>query len=403
MDYETLDLLGSPFRIVDTYVYYDGPKAFALQSTTMPDLYYVVTTVDEEDDGNIVALAVAVSGERFRAIRSGLVTFREAFSEARSQSLNTITWHWNDDDEPEARIAPIEARFLTDSWLPTVGQRLQLQTDTIQAFEPSELVALSDAQNRTIFALEIGAAGVTRTEIPLRLSGELQLYFGGGVEGTLKQIARKAKSKAARDITPLAIGNRAASYVFLMAIDSASMLEPTELTGAALERWGELIGAMGATQLDQFLNLLRGLPSPVRNNFRKLLKALTSIDSGVSLSSVLAFTQQLRVSTASASQVRAAVAAIDGAKPKVRHVTVQRGLLTGHVLHTRAFVLIDLADGFTYRGHMDSEASTQANGFPVGDASYVAGVVRVETAFAAEDEATGTNYFLETIDRVDES
>jgi hypothetical protein len=404
MDYESLDLLGAPFQIVDTYVYYEGPKAFAMRSMTMPDLYYVVTTVDERDNGDLVALAAAVDGERYRAIRSGLVTFREAFTEAHSRALSVVTWHWSDEEiDARSSIDSISASDLTDSWLPIVGRRLQLQTDTIQAFDPQELLGMSDAQNRTIFAVEIAAAGVTRTELPLRVSGEVQVFLGGGIEGTLKQIARKAKSTIAREIMPLAIGNRAASYVFLMAIDSASMLEPVEFTGEALGRWDDLIGAMGSTETDRFLELLKAFPPPVRNNFRRLLKVLTSIDSGVSMSSVLAFTQTLRVSTASASQVRTAVAAIEGAKPKVRYVTIQRGILTGHVLHTRAFVLIDLADAFTYRGHMESDASIQANGFPVGDASYVTGVIRVETAFASEDEATGTNYFLESIERIEQS
>lgn len=405
MDFESLDLPGAPFRIAETYVYYEGPKTLALRSISMPDLYYFVMTVDEEDDGTIVALAAAASGDRFRAVRSGLVTFRQAFTEASHRALHMILWRWPDEaDRPRIQVDEIHPSQIDDRWLPTVGARLELPTETAKAFDPFELLTLSQAQNRSVFALEVDPANTLRTELPVRASGELQLFLGGGIEGTMAKRWQRSRQKTSRQVRPLAIGTRAASYVFLMAMDSGTdgaMIEPTEITGSTLDDWNALVAAVGADDTTALLRMLGGLPSPVRNNFRRLLGVLRSLDSGVRLAAAVAFTQEVRQASATAEQVRTAVAAIEEAPPVITYATVNRGVFTGHVMKTRRFDLIDLASGEAYRGHMDAEAAAEANGLPVGDTSFVSARVRIETPFASEEGASGTVYALETISRRD--
>lgn len=408
MDFENLDLLGTPFEIVETYVYYEGPQTFAMRSLAMRDLFYFVNTADENDD-SITALAVAVAGDRFRAVRSGMVAFRQAFVEASAHALSKIVWTWSDSDEIEVHIEELSPDLVPDSWLPTWEARLNLPTDTGMPFRETELISLSAAQNRSVFALEVVAAKYQTTELPARTSGELQLFLAAGVEALARETAKRTKAKpklrqfpakssgVTHHLTPMSIGTRAASYVFLMAIDSDGAMEATEVTAPIFESFNALVSAVGSEDVATLLAAMKVHQPRVRSNFRKLLATLTTIESGLSLVSVVAHTQRVVRSSATASQVRSATHAIESAKPKVQHVEVRRGLLTGLVLGTKVFVLSDLAAGVTYRGHMDDQAAAEANGLPVGDSSYVSGRIRVETPFAADEDGSGLVYFLETI------
>ena len=408
MEFESLDLFGSPFEIVETYVYYDGPQTFSMRSLLMRDLYYFVNTADVSDD-SITALAVAVSGDRFRAVRSGLVAFRQAFVESSAHALSKIIWTWSDSDEVSIRIEELAADAAPDSWLPTWEARLDLPTDTGRRFDEAELVSLSTSQNRTIFALEVAAAKYQTTELPARASGELQLFLAAGVDALARETAQRTKrdpklrpvssksSGVTRHMTPMSIGTRAASYVFLMAIDSDGAIEATEVTAPIFQSFNALVSAVSSEDVATLLNAMKAHQPRVRSNFRKLLSALATIESGLSISAVVAHTQHVIRSSATASQVRSATRAIEMAKPKIRLIDIQRGLLTGLVIGTKVFVLSDLAAGVTYRGHMDDEAAAQANGLPVGDASYVSGRIRIETPFAADENGSGLVYFLETI------
>jgi hypothetical protein len=408
MEFENLDLFGSPFEIVETYIYYEGPQTFSMRSLSVRDLYYFVNTADEADD-TITALAVAVSGDRFRAVRSGLVAFRQAFVEPSARALSKIIWTWSDSDEVSVHIEELAADAAPDSWLPTWEARLDLPTDTGTPFEEAELLSLSAAQNRTIFALEVAAAKYQTTELPARTSGELQLFLAAGVDALARETARRTKSNpklrpvpskssgVTHHLTPMSLGTRAASYVFLMAIDSEGAMEATEVTAPIFESFNALVSAVSSEDVASLLAAMKGHQPRVRSNFRKLLATLTTIESGLSISAVVAHTQQVIRSSATASQVRSATHAIQTAKPKVQHVDIQRGLLTGLVIGTKVFVLSDLAAGVTYRGHMDDEASAQANGLSVGDESYVSGRIRIETPFAADEDGSGLVYFLEAI------
>jgi hypothetical protein len=412
MRYESLELLGSPFKIVDTYVYDEGPQTFAMRSVGIPDLYYFVNTVDEDDD-TLTALAVAVSGDRYRAVRSGLVEFRDAFTRAGARALTSITWSWSSGSaEPIITMRIVSGMDLSDDWLPVGGVRLDLRTDTLPAYDEAELVSLSQAQNRTVFALEVGAGGRLTSELPLRAAGELQGFLNGGVEALARSAARRAKktaqasirpvkgstqSRVVAEFTPLSLGTRAASYVFVMAIDSGGALEATEVTTAAFEDLNGLVRAVNSENSANLLAAMRRHPARVRSNFRHLLTALTGIDSGLTVAASIAHSNSIIRSTATASQVRSASDAIKTAKPKLELVEVRRGVLTGHILASRTFVLTDLASGITYRGHMEEEAALQANGLPVGDSSFVSGRVRVEIPFAADEDESGRTYVLETL------
>ncbi|MFC3295127.1 hypothetical protein [Clavibacter michiganensis] len=399
MDYESLPLLGAPFEYVETYVYFDGPQTFALRSRAMPDLYYVVNTVEESDDETAVtALAVAVNEDRFRAVRSGVIQFRDTFAGAAPFSLFSIVWTFGDEGPPEVRIAPQRPSEIAEAWLPAVGARLKMPTATVRPFLSSELVSLSEAQGRTIFALEVETPDSLITGFPGRYAGELQTAVDGEVAALTKEIVTQSKSPHRHEIRSSVLDLRAASFVVVMGIDSVGTLaEATDVTELIFERLSELIAAVGDGD-SAFLSLVKEHTPTVRNRFLDMLTAASGAGSGLALTSVVAHSGRVVRASAPPDRVQSAVDAFEMVEPTVEYVDLERGILTGLVLRRQRFEIVDAANPMvTYKGEMTAAATTQANGLRVGDDSFVAARIRVETPFTSGDETTGAKFILEEI------
>jgi hypothetical protein len=398
MDFENLPLFGSPLEHVETYVYYDGRRTFSMRSLAFRDLYYLVNTVDDdEENGDLITLLVALDGERFKAVRSGLVDLSDAFVRSDVNALYTAIWSFSEDGvAPRAQVEPITPDELPEHWLPRAGVGLNLPTATVEPFEESSLMDLSQKQQRSIFAFEIESEGARITEFPVRYSGEFQVAVSREVEALAGEVA-KGKSALVRDLRPNFVGVKAASFVLLMAIDSPSLVEANEITNGVFERLNALIAAVASGNEQLFLEELKKHKAKARHQFRAMLEPLANAGSGLAMSSVVAFSTNLRRSSATAREVATALQAIQSAPPTIHQVEVRRGVLTGLILGTRVFVVVDAAGGKTYRGHMDATASEQADGLAVGNASFVTAVIRAEVEFASEDEESGTKYFLESI------
>ena len=124
MNYEGLPLLGTPFTPVETYVHYDGRQTFAMRSTSIPDLFYLVNTVEESDD-SLTALMVAVDTANFEKIRSGAIPFRDVFEKAGPFALSRIDWTFDTEGSTTVEIIPMRGADVPGQWLPTVGVALR--------------------------------------------------------------------------------------------------------------------------------------------------------------------------------------------------------------------------------------------------------------------------------------
>lgn len=413
MDYESLPLLGTPFEPVETYVYFDGRQTFSMRSTVIDDLYYILNTVDESSDGDtLTALAVAMNGDRFRAIRSGLVPFRDTFEQASPFCLFQVVWSLTGGGEPVAEIEAMKSVNIPMAWLPAEGARLNLPTQTIAPFVPNELVSLANAQARTIFAIEVATPDGRITGFPGRNAGELQVAVDREVVALTKEIVSESRStnriknklanSHAQEIHSSVLGLRAASFVIVMGIDTVgSMVEATDVTGRVFERFNALVAAVDQND-EAFLAQMRGHGSKVRNRFLDILESLANVGSGIALSSVVAHTQAVVRTRATPDRVRSAVDAIRRVEPDIARIAIDRGILTGLVLRRERFEIVDAANpAIPYAGRMTTEATVQANGLRVGDDSYVVARIRVEVPFTGEDETTGTRYILESIEPFD--
>ena len=399
MDFSNLDLFGGPLQHVETYVYYDGPRTFAMRSIEL-GLYYVFNAVEEnEETGESVFLVAAMNQQRFEAMRSGVVAFRSVF-DSENNTLQTVSWYFDDEGR---RLSKIDsAPVVPDDWLPARGARLSLKTQTGKGFTEKNLVLLSQAQGRTVFALELESEFNNITELPIRTSGLVQIALGGEYDALVREV-KGIRPDLHREIGINFLEVQAASFVMVMAVDrgQSSLLEPTEITSQAFEKLANLIRKAGTGDRTEFIDELRKHTAKVRNRFRDIITPLAAIGSGLTLSTVIADTRFVVRSEASPSAVRMAVEAIDNAEARVDHVDVHRGVLIGFNMRTKRFELFASTSGKTYRGYIDDAAQEQADGLPVGSSSYVRALVRVETPFASESEDTGEFHYIERIEAID--
>jgi hypothetical protein len=402
IDYESLPLFGSPFEHVETYVYYEGRRTFALRST-WADLFYIVNTVDEDDEADtLTALCVAVSADRFRFIRSGIVGFREAFTESAALSLYSVTWQFAEDPHsPTAVIASVLREDLTEGWLPSRDTRLNLPTETEIPFHDDDIVRLATSQSRTIFAVEVGGSPGNITQLPIRTSGELQVALDGEIDALYSEAA---KPSFARNVVPMFLGVRAASFVLVMAIDSPGLVEMTDVTQTVLEDFESLILAAASDQAGALRAEMKNHTPRVRNRFKDILKPLAAVDSGVALISSVANSGKVSRVGATAAQVHAAYDEIENSLPEIDHADIERGLLIGLNVRTRSFEIVDLTTASTYKGHMDKNVQELAKGgFVVGENGLIKATIRIQIPFATGSGETGTQYYLEKLEPRDGS
>ncbi|PPI06342.1 hypothetical protein [Rathayibacter sp. AY1B8] len=396
MDFTTLDLFGAPFVLEETYVYYDGPKTFALRSLVLP-IVYIVNTVDEDDEeGSVLCLAVAVGEARFLAIRSGLVPFREAFDGADDGTLFLVEWGLADDNESYwSRVKAIGAETLDRSWLPAAHARLNLPTQTVEPYREDALLALSEAQNRSVIALEVESSRSNVTSLPAKNSGMLQVAFHKEFEALAREVF--PGSPLVRDMFPAVLDLQAASFVVIMAVETrARLFEPVDVSAAVFDRLGQLVGAVGSGDTASFIEVMKRHTPRVRNRFREMLDALVPVDSGLALSTSVAHSRTVARSSATANQVAEALQALESEQPQIVTIPVARGVLMGLNVRLRTFEVHDQATTTRYRGRMTDDAVQEANNLTVGDEGYVSAQIRAEVPFA-QDERVGAHYWLESI------
>lgn len=396
MDFESLQLLGAPLSMYETYFEFEGPRTFALRSIDW-SIYYLVNAVEESEDGDALTyLLVMVPEERFRAIRSGQVSFREAYAQAAPGALHSIEWRYEGRDWL-ATISSLGTPDLPSRWLPHESARLNLKTNTVAKFERSALRQLSNAQNRTVFALEVEAYGHNVTEFPTRKSGELLQAVQGQLDALASEYQGGAYT-ASRDVQTTVQDLKAASFVLVLAIDKKdTLMERTELTSTVLDRLSALITSASSETLETFFGELSTHSTRVRNRFRDLLAPLVDSGSGLSLNTAVVAGTGVVTTEITPQAVFFAHDAIVNVVPTIKHIELSRATVIGLNVRLGSFELFDNAASQNFQGHMSPEASNQADGMTVGEHSFVAARIRVEWDFE-EDATSGVKYILEKIE-----
>ncbi len=120
-------------EIIEIYDYYDQPILFACKNTT-GHLHLVVAA--DEDEQHETWLYVEVSLERLNLIRSGAIDLHDAFANPENHCLFQVRFPYDNPTLPQ--IESIEANQIPQDMLPTPGERLDLETETLQMLSNTE-------------------------------------------------------------------------------------------------------------------------------------------------------------------------------------------------------------------------------------------------------------------------
>ena len=117
------DIPGKPFKLEETYFYYDVPRVFSLASKVNEDLFYFVNTIEDDKDADCtVYLASAVSKNYLTSVVCGDVPFREVFENAPLGMVYKISFFWIDESVDVEMLGCVA---LTDDMLPAPDVTLQ--------------------------------------------------------------------------------------------------------------------------------------------------------------------------------------------------------------------------------------------------------------------------------------
>ena len=155
-------------ELVETYEYYDEPVLYACQDAT-ERRYLVVLSVDEP--GFQEWLYAPLSARRFQHVRSGGLDLHSAFRAAEGGFIFRLTLQR--DPTAAGRGEWVPAQSLDDALLPTPGEALDLPTETLGVRYDTEPDRIAAQSHRDVLTMRFRFDGLTRTEAPAALFGQL--------------------------------------------------------------------------------------------------------------------------------------------------------------------------------------------------------------------------------------
>ena len=394
----SLALPYGPLEVVEVYFEHDGPKFFALRSTSLGVRLLVLCTDEDEERGTLDYLYLALSPERFVQVRSGAMTLRSAFAAASHAEI----WRVIEDfsiDPPSVSAEPIAFAQIPASDLPAEGARLDLPTPTAPPLSADELRLHAAESQRTYAAIELDATGQNLTEFPIRRLGTIGLLVQESVDALAQEelgsptVRGSIPSHITADVQLNAVDLRAASFAIILATDNRDRLwNNARLVEATLGRLLALVDA--GHDPAALITALRGYGGRARSKVVGLMRAVVDAESGFG---VVIGPQQGASSQArlSAREVREAVAAISVVKPNEEVIDVPRGYLIGSNTRTGTFELEDPGRGnIRYSGKVTESALPKIDGLRVGSASAVRASVFESAEFSPANPEGGRKYSL---------
>lgn len=384
-----------PLEMSEVYFDHDGPKLFALRSTSLGIQVLAVCT--GEDEERVEYLYLALSPDRFRQVRGGSISMREAFEAAADAEIWRVVEDYSV-DPPAVTASPIRFSEIPAVDLPTDGARLDLPTPSAPPLDAELLRWQASRSYRTFAALELDATGQNLTEFPIRQLGAIGSSFQDSIDALAQEEFGKPTAKGAipanitADVQMNVVELRAASFAVVVATDNRNaLMDNSRLVEATLNRLLALIEA--GHDPDALVDALREYKGRARSKVVNLLRAVVEADSGlgVVIGPQRGESAQARLS---AVEARNALTAVLFVKPDENQIDVSRGFLTGSNTRTGFFELESPEHGRRFSGKVAETAITQIDGLRVGATSAVRAAILESVEFSPANPDGGRKYSL---------
>jgi hypothetical protein len=350
-------------QLEEVFLGYDGPKLFSCRNKT--GQWFIAVFVDEDGNSEIY-LYMPISFDRLRAVRSGQVTLRMAFSNPEDGIAYSVRRYL---DRPKCDVELVTADGIPEDWLPEETAVLGLPTPTAETFSPRSLAEESVRTLRPLAAFELRTSD-TRTEYPLRSLGAFMQLVQDNVEAFAQEVEGRQTSAGPvqQDIvaaTELAFTEvRAASFVLVVAPRMSGRLFHLPLVVQALNRMRETIAAVEDDEL------LRGqiaqLKSRALSKYRDLLEEVEDSTSGLAM-----FVTDTRGGIYSASlddrQVKRTLDIVRTTAAQPARTLEIEAVLIGVNVRTFVFELFNEVDNKKYAGKAIDQARRQVLGLTTGN------------------------------------
>ena len=126
-------------EIIEIYDYYDQPILFACKNAVG---HLLLVVAADENDHYETWLYVRISAERLNLIRSGTIDLHDAFADSENGHLLQAKFSYNNPTSPQ--IEHLESNQIPEDMLPTPGECLDLETETLPTLSNTEPMLKND-------------------------------------------------------------------------------------------------------------------------------------------------------------------------------------------------------------------------------------------------------------------
>lgn len=363
--------------------YYDFPRLFVCQSVTGQD-YVAVSTFDDEMEFHWIYLPI--SSLRLESVMRGGVPLRQAFEAPEGGYLVRIVCY---SDKRKPDVSYVLPEQIPEDDLPS--------PDYVIALDPPHSIidtSLSPQQvafaaRREIFDYRI-YPGLKTHEVPARKLGGILTSTQELIDalGQASQGEPTVRGPIAADLLQKTRVNVSHSFSGSFGVQFRSA-QFSDLLGhsvlaAAVRELGDLLLAQDSEDL--LSNKLHSLRGRVASKYRRLLKELADIDSGIDLDWGSVEPNGGGRFRLTSAQVRSAYAIVDRIDIAMAEEITVTGKLVGFNSRTKRYEILSGDDGRTYAGRLADDAILEVAN-PAIDQFYEADIrMLVETQSSSGDE-----------------
>lgn len=357
-------------RIDEVFLRFDGPRLFS--AINEAGQRYIGVFVEETDDAEIFLYA-PVSEDRYRAIRSGALPLRAAFSDAQDGRVFVVT---SSTEEAGQVVEERGSETVPKDWLPDEDATLGVPTPTLPRFDPKELLIRAQAIGRTVAAIRLEAASI-RTEYPLRPLGEVMQLVQDNLDALAQEVAGKptptgpVQQEILSDVELAFVGAETTSFVLLVTSRAEAQLFEGPLLLSALELLARVVEAGGDEE--QLRETLASLHARAIGRYRDLLEELEDVGSGISVYVATAGRDLIQAELTRDQVVENLHVVRESQAVPAEELEVE-GILIGVNVRTRVFELLD-DTGDRYSGKVIEQARNEIFGLTTGE-RYRAAILR---------------------------
>ncbi|MCZ4520728.1 hypothetical protein O4220_19640 [Rhodococcus ruber] len=348
------DPLGE-LTLVETFVYYDGPRLFSCISRTGG--LFLAIWVEESTEAD-VWLYLPVSELRLQTIRSGGIDIRDAFFEAEETVYQVSIANGRGEDS----VSYLNGKDIPEYWLSEPGERLELPTSTLApATSIAELTSVAQAEHRGRMRVEVEPISSVRSTAPTRSVGRLLIQLQNTLDGFgLSLLDEKGGSRGpiparvARETVSEVVGLSAASFVIDIAATNYDDLHGSTFAQCA-DAIVELFNAADAPS-SELRTLIRPRHQRAIVGFRRLLGEFSSLNGPATIASVSSLTEYSEAAL-NVEQIDRLYQTLSYLSPDEEQPPIS-GLmyLLGGQVEKQTFELRSDSLDNTFRGYIDEQA-----------------------------------------------